>query len=1122
MPDYFNGLRKRSKQKSVLDGNESDLVLRIDPNDPVRPGSAEDMRRSQERFIADERMSAWGDARLREMGIDPREFHKQNAGMVRSVLDGSDRPAPLTREDPEAIRVSPEDEALYHQYLDKLTSDDKPLSIGEYMRSTPDQREGPDRPVKGIDSDVASNMMIAAPFAGFMQAGAAGAVNAAAADAASVIGAGAGQYVGGDAGEFVGGLAGGVSGGMASRLPNAASRAAGAFIDAMPQGSKAAQRGATSLPGDMADALFGAGKTPEERAAARAALEAHEADRVIPGAQPQPGTAPQPPFTPLDTQAPPPNTPVTPSGFPTQPPQHNFIRGLRNYPGLSQFTMPDDASMRADKALELVRSRISGAGETWANRVDEIRKLGEENPDLFQTYLKYLDAADFESRVKAAEAAGKPAPKLPTDDYYTNLHQSRQALGLDPNDLEWNGQSWIPASQGSKAAARGFYDKLHGKVESMRDEMWNVAKATGQVKPDEIVAPALDEGFQGPVGFIESQGRENYVPHLIKSRLEDEMRPGMLADTEAENMFNYGAPGRGRAGTGTGTPLQQRGEQTYEGSSRELAGDPLERLGWKGALVERRGMMNQFIDRLKPLEKDTTAPGFKYDRNTMGTYDLGGGRIAVYDRPIAEALSDASTVRDPGMIQKFLGMINNVARKGLLKYNPSFQAKQIADDLASAMLNVPYGYHQKYLQKVVEHGETILNEFSKVNRGEFSPVLAAYRRSGAMNEVYESLVDTQGEVKQLSEKLRGGHNPGPGKWLDEMGLARETAAKAAYADVMKEAFPDITDERAMSLANQVMGDYISRSKTGRELGEFFPMMKWYANAVKRLSLAALEDPVTATRNPLAMSGDELARAGKTTPWGKILPMAVAATLWNRAVAGRSDFDGLIVPGTNQKIVFPGVGGLLSGDKSMEWSVKGLLDRASPGVNVPVTLITGQSLSGKQASPFTYPVPRDVEARETARRGGIGLNNPTIDWAVPDALGEFTPDIPGLLRDGNLTPEAQRSVESFAAIPGMVRRATSGDSSFWEKLGSIGKSLSPIQVQDVEAQDRFGFRRNKDDLVRAFREAKTPEEKNAIVREWIDGGGTGKDLVREIRGGITQETIFKALTPKQRDLRRRSK
>jgi hypothetical protein len=374
------------------------------------------------------------------------------------------------------------------------------------------------------------------------------------------------------------------------------------------------------------------------------------------------------------------------------------------------------------------------------------------------------------------------------------------------------------------------------------------------------------------------------------------------------------------------------------------------------------------------------------------------------------------------------------------------------------MANVPWGKHGEFAGRVKHHVGTLMDEFAKVNNGEFSPIIAQYRRRGTMNEIFESLVDTQGEVRQFSSKTLGHGKGGLGDWIDEAGQIRETAIKSSLADMYESM--GATPERAASLANQVTGDYISKSKSGRELNEFLPMMKWYTNAVKRLTVAALEDPVTAKRNPFGMTSTELGRAASTSPWSKIVPAAMAAMLWNGATSGKwGEYDGLMVPGTDQKIMMPGYGNLLGGvgdSKTMAPSVKGLMGRASMGIQGPVMLGTGYSTDMKKVGRFRESSPYANQARDSARGGGLGIDNPLVDAVTPDVATDAL------------------------------------------------RVISPVQIQDTKRAAAFNRKGDLNAYVRDYRSATTQDEKDAILAEWRDEGGKNADILLEARRGKVQE------------------
>lgn len=809
-----------------------------------------------------------------------------------------------------------------------------------------------------------------------------------------------------------------------------------------------------------------------------------------------------------------------------------FIKHLEPYPGLSKRTMPDDPSMTIARSLINVNAKRQSANTIWGTRGREMVKPN----DHLNNYMEYLDHADWAARLEAADPT-KPF-KLPGDitpqENYSKLHALKQKLGLDDNDIMYVNGQWVPKHSvpgTPENEARQFFDQIHSKTEDARSEMFEVATHTGQLKGGRMVGAQLPDPiptehpdpiqvgngeafvpqgparreFQGPIAYQEgAKNRKDYIPHLIDDRAQDRYSIQMMADTEAENRFNKGVPTAGKAGmSGGGGAIKKQGEQHVEGSDRDLMGNSIERLMWKGATVEKRAQMNLFVDRLKPYEIPTDTPGFKFDRETMGAYDKGNGEIAVFPRDIAEGLSEAAEMDSPSKFRAVLGAVSNLAVKGTMKYNPVFHGRQIVDDAMTAFMNAPVRDAGKLKDHIQQHVETLLQEFSKVQNGEFSPTIATYYRRGTMNEVFDSLIQTKDEMRVFSDSLKHGNVPG---LAEKSSQVREAAIKSALADLME--LEGATSERAVDWANQVTGDYIATSKSGRELAPLTFAMKWYSNAVKRLMFNAIEDPVTAKKNPLAMTGAEFNRAFAHTPWKKLVPMMVAASMWNMAWSGGKDrsFDGLIIPGTDQKAKLPGYTGMISTLGSGE----AMLERTNPAFQTAAHAVFGQSTGGKPDTPFTHPMTPTEEAKENARRGGIGIDNPAVDALTPDFLQQIMGK--ALPRGGNMPPAGQKIIESFAALPRQIRQVTNKDTDdpWWLR---VGRTVSPIPFSNWKTEAKIDFARSKDDIVRQWRGG---DHKGAAKR-WVDGGGDPEELMREITAGSKQKVLFENLTPAQRDL-----
>lgn len=747
---------------------------------------------------------------------------------------------------------------------------------------------------------------------------------------------------------------------------------------------------------------------------------------------------------------------------------------LTPFPGLGGKRMPNDPSQTLEEGLVLARAKMAGAGDTAAERAVSLR--GNEQYDkLLEDMLHNRDLAQTASRQVTKGGPVLIEGGISGQDAINRALAAEAQLSSTPEGAAYLAQ------------------KLPG-VDAWRTEILDMARASGQVDP----------AFQG---------LPDYVPHVYKGRLQDEYLPGLLTDTDAAtavsraiaaNQQKITMRGRQAAPGGGGfvphapvkSQIQTQAEKHRTGSTKEMAGDPLSRLAVKAASVERKAILNKFVDSLKPLSVTDDVLVNKtvaFDPELHKIYDFGNGKFEILPRDVAEAVSAAGTLReDMDPVVKILSAVRNITAGGILKYNPGYHAKQQADDFVSGFMNAPWGRRIEYVKEWWNHGKKLKAAFADVRAGKYSPELADYRRQGLLTDIYESLVKTDGEVREISEKATKPAS-GIGARIDQMGKVRETRAKAALAALFRA--EGATADRASYVANKWMGNYISQSATGRTLNAIVPFFKWATTAIRRLSTGMAEDPVT--------GGKFTKRGAAHSPLKDILPLATIASIWNYYQSGGEDksFDGFIIPGTDTKVGIPGYGTLMTDPTKLDEG--GFLRfRTNPAIRV----MAERAFGGKKAVP-EEAVTADTQARIQAKQGGIGGDNPAVKAVFGD-----------LLAGHNLSPQNQADLEKFAAAAGVLRRATSADSSERGGLSEFARMMSPLRISDAKQERQSHFYRSRDSILQeaaTLVERKQSGELKPLIKEWIAGGGDPKDFIAELKAGKRRAAEYEKLTREQR-------
>lgn len=647
--------------------------------------------------------------------------------------------------------------------------------------------------------------------------------------------------------------------------------------------------------------------------------------------------------------------------------------GLTAHPGLEKVKMPDNPDITADYALSLNRAKAGTEGDIAAVMAREIR---QGDPVMGEEFLKVLHYRDLAKRAEK-QLAGQLPVKL--EGGISAADAMREAVAAEER---------LRAMPGGEL----YLHKKLSLADKMRDDMADYAIETGQMSPESV--------------------REQYIPHYTEGKFHDQNLPGLVPDSEAAAFVRdakrnggelTGRPGKGQHGptpNAAGSVMQRR-EKFAEGSTDKLVGDPLDRLAVKYAEIRRRGEMNKFAERLKPLSvtEDVMAGRVDFSPGEHAIYYYGNGKYEIFPREIGEALGKSQTFTEPGELQKALRWSNNQMRKGVLTYNPAFQAKQMLDDPIWGAINAPWGSKTKTLVNSYKNFGKAWRELKLEEQGFPSEMLNEWRRHGTMNEVYETLIDTTSEVKKISDKTKF---TGPDgiltrlrKFSDRLGQAREGAVKESLYQTWRER--GANPETAAMVANKSTGNFIYKSKLGQELGEVAPMNRWFANAVRILTKDAFKDPVT---------GERFTKQGVgSSPWTVIAPAAVAALVWNTAATNgeNMDIDGLVIPGTKYKVYYPGFGTLVD-------SIQGIVE---------------------------HPL------EETGKRLAPPL----------ESLGAWL----GITKERASIP---RDIERFAAPVAHVRRAVDPDRGDESPAVDALRAVLPFQTEDWEREEEYKMRRDR--------------------------------------------------------------
>ena len=259
-------------------------------------------------------------------------------------------------------------------------------------------------------------------------------------------------------------------------------------------------------------------------------------------------------------------------------------------------------------------------------------------------------------------------------------------------------------------------------------------------------------------------------------------------------------------------------------------------------------------------------------------------------KELAEALMEADkSFKLPGLV-KVAAWIADKTRKLTLGNNLSYHFRQaFIDDPSSIMASAPAGFEVHAAAKFAGYVLELKKELRKTHRGERSPMIEDLRKRGMWGghlfDYANEAVDASGhilkaenlpwEYKPLSERLKyvGKSAVFPS---DSINQVREAAAKLALYDLGVKKL-GMSDARATTFAHERTGGYWERSALERYLSPFTQFVKWHATALGRVTIRALEDPVTGK-----FFGDAAGagRALRTSPAVKAALIGGIVMAWN--------------------------------------------------------------------------------------------------------------------------------------------------------------------------------------------------------------------------------------------------
>ncbi|MCR4294038.1 MAG: hypothetical protein NUW21_00780, partial [Elusimicrobia bacterium] len=363
------------------------------------------------------------------------------------------------------------------------------------------------------------------------------------------------------------------------------------------------------------------------------------------------------------------------------------------------------------------------------------------------------------------------------------------------------------------------------------------------------------------------------------------------------------------------------------------------------------------------------------------------------------------------------------------------------------------------------------------------------------------------ELKTLTEKAIATHlRPPPGagvlsrsaqkveaigEKVDIHGTVRETSRKAWLADLFKKR--GASDERAVEYASTVMGAYHTTSKGGRYFKELFPLTKFYTELASNLILGAGKEAVSGKRSLKGLSEG---------PWPKIAAMFAAKSIINRVGAGstmtpaqRAEAgSGLVVYHNEEEDYYvvletDTLDGLVwdalsMGSEAAQTRGKSLISRGSrPGdvTNRATLALKAPYMLGRDFPYDMRGLTSDEQSEEAARRGGIGLNNPILQFLGAPKGGRY----------GNLDPNQQQVAESFYAPARILRNVSSGDTDTIDKIAAISRIFGPnIRIIRGHDAERRQFSANKE---RALQRVIDSDSDPDAIDAYLDLGGTSADI-----------------------------
>lgn len=759
--------------------------------------------------------------------------------------------------------------------------------------------------------------------------------------------------------------------------------------------------------------------------------------------------------------------------------------GFRYADQLSQF-FGRDRSLSLDKKLAMTRASETASVRTSMEKAVNLQNWFKDKAEA-DAIGEYLMVKDELTRAQQGiqQSGGRDVAQL--------QHELQQAAArVDPARL-----------QRAEAEYRAWMDEVY----------------------DRLQRAGVDVGK-----------RENYVPHVVLDWLQDDHPYAMGAGRSVS---------RSRPTTA----------KAAEGSLREIETNPYRAGALADYLSRKAELKNEFardvlatndqapairggtpFDRKKhamysfggpgkaemlhPVEAENWMQANKQQFQSGQPVKIGGKEYSIIGRDLAEALIEAGEQHQQSRLGRLFSKGTSVIRDAQLRWNPTFQFTQVLDDFMTAIMNTntlnPLT-NLKFAKDAVLEAKKLAAEYIKVHKGEFSQYIEKYRKAGLISEEFDTMLDysdpagvqiAEGAIPTKfrdSSSLLGRANTA----LGDLSQIRESALKIALAKLYEQ--QGATPERAAYWANRTMGNYITGTPSGRILTRAFPLTKWAAEMMLRLTVDIARDAVTGKNS---VEGFARGPVPKMVAWYMLTQIInhrsaevsedaanMPSHMQSAWLLGKDENGRRRVwnPGSlNRLLADVAEAGIEiasgnSGNVVRQWAGK-----ANPLVRVPFEVASGRKFSGGSVTPRDMQgMDDDSMAEENARRGGI-----------PAAVSKALP--------GNAAQQ-QYALESVAGAVRFMRNLTSKDTddrgTNWARgFGGSTYSFGP----NDRAAEQLG--KNADRWKREFVNAAARGDQatmERVIQQYVDARGNPEELLAELRTGLTNQAMNQVLDREER-------